>query len=99
MPKLTRISSPGCSGARTGKASRLLISSNPLPLSTRFLTLPRGPAETPDREQEAGQPPRGDDDCRLPARPDRLVPEDDVAHQPDEVRQRQDLRDHLQEPR
>ena len=63
----------------------------------RALTLSRLPAEEPHRKDKAGQPPRGDDRDLLPVVPDRLVKQDDVAHQPDEVGEREDLRDHLEE--
>src|SRR6266540_2610267 len=99
IPKLTRTSRPGASGLATENAilgSAYMLLAFP---SSRALTLLRLPAEAAHGDEQAGQAPGGDHGDVGPVGPDLLAVEQDVLHQPDEVGERQQLGDDLQDAR
>src|SRR6266540_1668174 len=99
IPKLTRTSRPGASGLATENAtlgSAYIFLAFP---SCSALTLLWLPAEAAHGDDQAGQPPRGDHGDVGPVGPDLLVSEEHVLHQPDEVGERQQLGDDLEDTR
>src|SRR4051794_22957794 len=102
-PKLTRTSIAGgscCSTTNAMFGSKSSISRTTVERRPWFrLTLPRLPAEASEGSNQADRAPQKHDRNRVPVRPQMTVADHDLARQPGEVRQRQHVRDRLEERR